>query len=131
MQTVKKKSHFLNNEWKPIYCEKKHLQIEIGGDMPYYCEHCQESFSEQCDLKTHLRGHTGGKPFLCEHFPKAFSQKCDLKEHPCINTGEKAYISEFGQEEISDSNRSIVAFTPGINLTFADIVKKLFHKMAV
>ena len=64
----------------------------LCGDKPYNCSICTKLFSNQSNLKSHVRTiHTGEKPFTCTLCDKSFSQSSDLKKHQRSHTGEKPY----------------------------------------
>ena len=45
------------------------------------CGVCQREFDKRCNLKDHLRIHSGIKPFSCTECGKSFKQKAQLSKH--------------------------------------------------
>ncbi|XP_077491440.1 Krueppel-like factor 1 [Amblyomma americanum] len=55
----------------------------------FQCPHCKVSFSNNGQLKGHVRIHTGERPFACEHegCGKTFTRNEELTRHRRIHTG--------------------------------------------
>ena len=61
------------------------------GEKPYKCQECGSHFTQNSDLKRHIRLHTGEKPYGCEQCGKLFTQCSDLKRHTRTHTDKNLY----------------------------------------
>ncbi|KAI1303065.1 Transcription factor Sp5 [Halotydeus destructor] len=59
----------------------------------FRCPHCHIAFSNNGQLKGHIRTHTGERPFVCEHSNcgKTFTRNEELTRHRRIHTGIRPY----------------------------------------
>ena len=64
------------------------------GGKRFKCHACEKSFTNNSNLKTHSKIHTGEKPFECEICGKSFTQKGTLQTHCKIHTVAKPHMCQ-------------------------------------
>ena len=89
-----------NNTLSNINKDSNQSPKEAKPKIKYYrCtfKDCNKVFPKECNLKDHIRTHTGEKPYKCS-FPgchKSFSQHGNLKKHEKVHVGDKKYYCSY------------------------------------
>uniref|UniRef100_A0A0K8W8S8 Krueppel-like factor 15 n=1 Tax=Bactrocera latifrons TaxID=174628 RepID=A0A0K8W8S8_BACLA len=86
----------VEQEYVRIMAEEAHLKaINARKQRPkkFKCPHCDVAFSNNGQLKGHIRIHTGERPFKCdvESCGKTFTRNEELTRHKRIHTGLRPY----------------------------------------
>ncbi|XP_067624260.1 uncharacterized protein hkb [Eurosta solidaginis] len=86
----------MEQEYARIMAEEAHLKaVNARKQRPkkFKCPHCNVAFSNNGQLKGHIRIHTGERPFKCdvETCGKTFTRNEELTRHKRIHTGLRPY----------------------------------------
>ena len=86
----------MEQEYARVMAEDAHLKaVNARKQRPkkFKCPHCDVAFSNNGQLKGHIRIHTGERPFKCdvESCGKTFTRNEELTRHKRIHTGLRPY----------------------------------------
>ena len=95
----------IENQNGPVNCDycnkiiskgnlKRHIEDVHEGQKKFECEHCNKTFSQKCNLKTHVLNVHFGKKFKCQKCQKTFNQKQIFLNHMKIKHNNKNKITK-------------------------------------
>lgn len=58
-----------------------HVSAQHKGERNYVCKICENPFSRNDELVSHMRQHTGEKPYNCDQCGRGFAVKSTLIRH--------------------------------------------------
>lgn len=89
-------SSAMEHEYARVLAEEAHAKMRTARKQrpkKFKCPHCNVAFSNNGQLKGHIRIHTGERPFKCDesNCGKTFTRNEELTRHKRIHSGARPY----------------------------------------
>ncbi|XP_054169349.1 zinc finger protein Xfin-like [Oppia nitens] len=121
-------SNAISRQWRQLQNHKKQRPKR------FQCPHCRVSFSNNGQLKGHIRIHTGERPFACDHpnCGKTFTRNEELTRHKRIHTGLRPFScsvcgKRFGRKDHLKKHVKTHQRTPSVPIHIPLPVSMPFH----
>ena len=103
------RKHLLDKPYQYTCCQEEFTteaalktHVQSHTKQRYHCEYCKRSFAQKCGLTRHLHTHPSDKQtkwYQCKYCDKFFAKKYKLTEH--IRSHKKLYRCKYCQEEFT------------------------------
>ncbi|XP_037816625.1 zinc finger protein 91-like [Lucilia sericata] len=82
-----------NQNGKGTYDElKTHMDVKYPAELDFKCPTCEQTFSEEIQLKYHINEHMGYKKLTCNLCEKTFITSLALRDHKVNHAGKEQFL---------------------------------------